>query len=278
MYGKQISKSPRFVSFGANLAPFRLDPNLTSLLHTLTMTKTIIDDNVYPQPRKTKHYLMKTNDGSTCHRCYVHHMPSKKTFYQPAPSSPITDFELKKIPVSAPSPSTKPPESPPHRLTPLFTDSGSPMPPRPASTSPLFANRVMPPSRKYQFLVREHYGREKDLNDTPTPRLVPYEMWKDVVTHVSRQTMKASKYLPKLHRRVGQRLASQGGKLADGRESRSRRSSSRAVSRRGQSESRPGSKHVTINSRPVSRSVSRHAGRERRSGSRLGSRSRKRDV
>ena len=47
--------------------------------------------------------------------------------------------------------------------------------------------KVIAPIEKYKFLERDLCGRDKDLNNTLTPRLVPYEDWKKVVKNVCSQ-------------------------------------------------------------------------------------------
>ena len=187
---------------------------------------------VFNQGATTKSYLQKTNDGSKCHRCFIHHMPSKKVFYKPVnPLPPLNDKDKKAIEAKLMGASSAPPET--SNESPLLSfqlklESQAPPEPRPLSSGYGFASKFIPPSKKYQFLVRDRFGHEKDLNDSLTPRLMPYESWKDVVTNVCKQTHKTDKYRsnPNLRRLRGSREPS-------ALEGRGRKSSSRVSRRNG---------------------------------------------
>ncbi|GFO30268.1 hypothetical protein PoB_005677300 [Plakobranchus ocellatus] len=60
-------------------------------------------------------------------------------------------------------------------------------------------DRVIAPIEKYKFLGRDMCGRDRDLNDTMTPRLVPYEEWKMVVKNVCSQCKREIEVISKSH-------------------------------------------------------------------------------
>lgn len=50
-----------------------------------------------------------------------------------------------------------------------------------------FVDKLVPAAEAFKFLEREKWGRERDLNHSLTPRLMPNEMWKHVVKNICSQ-------------------------------------------------------------------------------------------
>ncbi|KAK3780649.1 hypothetical protein RRG08_028097 [Elysia crispata] len=132
-------------------------------------------------------YMTEKNEEIICHRCYIHHLPTKKRFYLAEPKASSQkmfgafDNQLslsKKIESSPEFNKTTSPTQP--------NDKGESR----STTETKIDNRsgkVIAPIEKYRFLDRDLCGRDRDLNDTLTPRLVAYEDWKQVVKNVCSQ-------------------------------------------------------------------------------------------
>lgn len=137
-----------------------------------------------------KGYMTERNGEAICQRCYIHHLPTKKRFYKAEPKTPSPNpFEIlvSQLPgkdeVDAGSETSK-----------VTYSSHDNVTWKERSASQLRkinrAAKVIAPIEKYKFLDRDLCGRDKDLNDTLTPRLVPYEEWKKVVKNVCSQCKK----------------------------------------------------------------------------------------
>ncbi|XP_005098619.1 uncharacterized protein LOC101848354 [Aplysia californica] len=212
--------------------------------------------------KNRKSYQAQTNDDSICQRCYIHHLPSKKRFYKsetPPPPVSVLDAQSNRPPpaserspaLSAPSPSTHL-----QLTTPLTPDTDGQYAPSPSNSTRGQGSRLIPPSKKYQFLERDRCGHEKDLNDILTPRLMPYEMWKGVVKNVCDQAVvRPKKNLPKISKvqRGNSIIRERTGDSVFG--TKTRRSSSK-LSVRGRLDSRPSSRSIQRKTTSVSRNNS----------------------
>ncbi|KAH9496131.1 hypothetical protein Btru_012136 [Bulinus truncatus] len=189
---KYRNEAQRIIS----LEKSRVAQDLDRISQTLPAMARIrnFDDQFFPKgpvsspgarnKRKTKNYLAEKNDDVICHRCYIHHMPLKNKFYNKVspPSTPtVFDSNIDKdkdvvaadhVAASEPQPGSGSArqKSSKSRLDSDFNDS-------------------------YRFLDKNLYGRNQDLNDTLTPRLMPNELWKKVVKNVCSQCLKREKTL-----------------------------------------------------------------------------------
>ncbi|CAL1540055.1 unnamed protein product [Lymnaea stagnalis] len=135
--------------------------------------------------RHKKNYESEKNEGPICERCYIHHMPLKKKFYRKVTPDPI-------LPAEDSSPHQILSESPakdvfPHGSLPITEDTL--LQNNDALRSAVSGRRQYIPGSEdvYRFLDRDTLGREKDLNQIQTPRLMPNEIWKGLVKNVCDQ-------------------------------------------------------------------------------------------
>ncbi|XP_059157250.1 uncharacterized protein LOC131941774 [Physella acuta] len=135
--------------------------------------------------RKKKNYQNDKNDDLICQRCYIHHLPLKKMFYRkvtPPPQPTVFDSEngVTSEGNHAPEVNSIPVGSVSKQISDL---------PSRQNASASF-KMVIPPIDTFKFLERDRCGRETDLNQVFTPRLMPNEMWKGVVKDVCSQHVK----------------------------------------------------------------------------------------
>ncbi|GFS04783.1 hypothetical protein ElyMa_006504500 [Elysia marginata] len=188
-------------------------------------------------------YMAEKNEEIVCHRCYIHHLPSKKRFYKAQPKTPPQNSFGPfgpQVPGAEDMESGSENESSKSTSSPHYNSVW-----KDRSASVIKVNnrnaKVIAPIEKYRFLDRDMCGRDRDLNDTLTPRLVPYEDWKKVVRNVCSQCKKevkavSSRTLPSHHRASISKERTEDkfrGRKSESRElSRSRRGSSNLMASR----------------------------------------------
>ncbi|CAG5127826.1 unnamed protein product [Candidula unifasciata] len=154
---------------------------------------------------KRKSYMAAKNDDLVCHRCYVHHLPSKKQFYRfrthkPPPavleareSYSITGHQPQHDQKMATKSSTSTSQNGAASFN--STDKNNYVS---KDVNELSAHdqlrkpvdRFIPSVDAFKFLDRDKWGREVDQNLGDTPRLMPNELWKNFVKTMSSQYSK----------------------------------------------------------------------------------------